>query len=88
MKPPCVGMKPLSERDENGGVLLPPRKQFLRRVGMKPLSERDENKKGRVTCPFYKIFVGMKPLSERDENCTAESTRVETTYTGRNEATL
>jgi len=39
---PRVGMKPLSERDENkkGKYYLP----FLEKyVGMKPLSERDEN---------------------------------------------
>jgi len=37
-----VGMKPLSERDENkkGKYYLPFRKYL---VGMKPLSERDEN---------------------------------------------
>ena len=37
-----VGMKPLSERDENtpvSGLSLKPRNL----VGMKPLSERDEN---------------------------------------------
>jgi len=37
-----VGMKPLSERDENaptGTLLFPVRNK----VGMKPLSERDEN---------------------------------------------
>jgi len=37
-----VGMKPLSERDEN--LSLKPRNLLdLTTVGMKPLSERDEN---------------------------------------------
>ena len=37
-----VGMKPLSERDEN--KILPPHYHVLDAlVGMKPLSERDEN---------------------------------------------
>jgi len=38
-----VGMKPLSERDENNPTLRPGRVKLLL-VGMKPLSERDENR--------------------------------------------
>ena len=37
-----VGMKPLSERDENG-LRSPSRTLRFTSVGMKPLSERDEN---------------------------------------------
>jgi len=62
-----VGMKPLSERDENFRSIARAWANHAR-VGMKPLSERDEN---RLKDP--KVFqeyrcVGMKPLSERDEN--------------------
>jgi len=38
----CVGMKPLSERDENTNK-SPMKFQPVLCVGMKPLSERDEN---------------------------------------------
>jgi len=37
-----VGMKPLSERDENS-YSAPARMRLSSIVGMKPLSERDEN---------------------------------------------
>jgi len=37
-----VGMKPLSERDENRGFRANP-EPYIFPVGMKPLSERDEN---------------------------------------------
>jgi len=37
-----VGMKPLSERDENSSVIFVIR-NINELVGMKPLSERDEN---------------------------------------------
>jgi len=62
-----VGMKPLSERDEN--LPIKPLKPTTKsQVGMKPLSERDEN----ILIPPYRFLlkhlVGMKPLSERDEN--------------------
>ena len=38
----AVGMKPLSERDENSSVIFVIR-NINELVGMKPLSERDEN---------------------------------------------
>jgi len=38
-----VGMKPLSERDENQGALFHAPLLIFIKVGMKPLSERDEN---------------------------------------------
>ena len=38
-----VGMKPLSERDENRAPRNKPNVSLLGIVGMKPLSERDEN---------------------------------------------
>jgi len=38
-----VGMKPLSERDENTENLSETIKSACHNVGMKPLSERDEN---------------------------------------------
>jgi len=63
-----VGMKPLSERDEN-----PQRDRFEINqaslcVGMKPLSERDENVHLSINAFIKCCNVGMKPLSERDEN--------------------
>jgi len=66
-KTSVVGMKPLSERDENNNSVT----SFLLSraiVGMKPLSERDENscKLQMILC--FQFIVGMKPLSERDEN--------------------
>jgi len=48
-----VGMKPLSERDENPRQNQTPGPLLLL-VGMKPLSERDENKKGKYYLPFLK----------------------------------
>ncbi len=62
-----VGMKPLSERDENQlRFIETPKERFG--VGMKPLSERDENHQRNSFVSSEKNNVGMKPLSERDEN--------------------
>ncbi len=38
-----VGMKPLSERDENSTAWVHVNPKRSKTVGMKPLSERDEN---------------------------------------------
>ena len=62
-----VGMKPLSERDENQWSSQPCCFGTFP-VGMKPLSERDENKIHFALCRGRPERVGMKPLSERDEN--------------------
>ena len=82
-----VGMKPLSERDENfprdfsgNSVNVP--------VGMKPLSERDENLLEASGLKMRYLNVGMKPLSERDENRPAASSDSLNISNGRNEATL
>jgi len=62
-----VGMKPLSERDENESPTCVPYPYSIC-VGMKPLSERDENNTETYETPCESNVVGMKPLSERDEN--------------------
>jgi len=64
---PIVGMKPLSERDENFLLWLLRNISSLS-VGMKPLSERDENQIEISCLSAPERPVGMKPLSERDEN--------------------
>jgi len=82
-----VGMKPLSERDENHSV---PLKTQLKtpHVGMKPLSERDENPWISFNILHLSMVVGMKPLSERDENFAEHSVPLKTQLKSRNEATL
>jgi len=68
--PKLVGMKPLSERDENSGHLYRNTPNYCVQVGMKPLSERDENVASLSAPLNLSNIVGMKPLSERDENCS------------------
>jgi len=63
-----VGMKPLSERDENLVLIAERNYECHSNVGMKPLSERDENYMGHGPQVYCLLDVGMKPLSERDEN--------------------
>jgi len=82
-----VGMKPLSERDENTRRTSSVYTQGPH-VGMKPLSERDENKIRRPPQSGSLQFVGMKPLSERDENSTTPSSSIQSAIRCRNEATL
>jgi len=48
-----VGMKPLSERDENSSSVRDATHALASRVGMKPLSERDENIKKRECSPLF-----------------------------------
>jgi len=62
-----VGMKPLSERDENPNLARLTLTSLIK-VGMKPLSERDENYNTSYANAIWQAEVGMKPLSERDEN--------------------
>ncbi|MGB4751236.1 MAG: hypothetical protein WBH60_01215 [Fervidobacterium sp.] len=77
---PRVGMKPLSERDENKIMCLGPSYYFLP-VGMKPLSERDENLLFFLIFPDIFWKVRMKPLSERVQkhmlNRNSDNGRVE-----------
>jgi len=82
-----VGMKPLSERDENNSPTLCGTAPPLH-VGMKPLSERDENLKPETVKPSTPYFVGMKPLSERDENSPRAFLNASRVSLCRNEATL
>ena len=64
-----VGMKLLSERDENHPQIWS-WKLLHRQVGMKLLSERDENSNVSLFLINTSNIVGMKLLSERDENKT------------------
>ena len=83
-----VGMKPLSERDENPASLRPDMNKFNVCRNEATLWKRWElSTHGDVDIEYF-FPVGMKPLSERDENVPSGFLAAANAIACRNEATL